>query len=917
MPIYKLYRFSPIMLAMIFPFNTYAVPQAKPSELRLELQKQPLLVEDLSNFSMSWVLNSTQRNDVQSAYRMVVSTTPDFIDANGNPIAKKLLWDSGKIDTSDSSGVTYRGPHLSAATRYYWAVQTWNEKNEVSPFSSISHFDTALKDSWQAQPIWVKRDYKNKAAEDNWAFFRKQFKVKNKEIDRAIVYATGSDPVESRQYVYKLNLNGEFVGLGPVRGFDGKTFYNAFDVTKNIKTGQDNAVSASAFSYGDNKSFMAELRIYYTDGDVQVIATDESWKSLAGNSAFPYAGDVHDAEAISWVGFKYPIENIKASNYPSGFQEINFDDSKWQSSAIKAPFNKLIGYPAENLKKEIVAPVSVTKTANGQFLLDYGLTVVGGMSLTIDTKNEGGQVVTIKAGEVLDDKKNVKWQTAALINNKDEWTLKNGNQTIEHFGFRVFRYAQISGLPDFVTEDNLHNYLTTFRLKYPFDENAAAFDSSNDQLNKIWKFSRDSIEYLNHDLYVDSPNRERAPYEADTYIQQLSNYVLGTDYSLARFSVDWLTHNSTWPMEWKVYNILNSWNDYFYTGDHKLLENNFVLLQSKIPTKLLDGFNQKTGLVTANYGDGGPGPDHDIVDWPKKLRDGYEFSNTHNVANVFFYAGTKALANISEVLNKTNEFHKYTDLYKKSRDGIQKNFFDPQHAAFKDNINGEFHISSQANSFVTTFGAASPEQSQQAAKYLADQRMLKGSVYSSLFALTTMAEHGQAEEAVNQITGMNTDGTLRQNSHNWRHMMELGSGSTMEAWNESDDFTVSHSHAWGTSPAIVIPESLFGIKPLKPAWAEFQVKPVPAGLKYASIRVPTVRGPINASYKVDENKWQINISVPVNTSAHIYVPAKSIDTIKESDMEIKYISGLKVINEKDGYVEILAGSGDYKFTSIM
>ncbi|VTO24562.1 Bacterial alpha-L-rhamnosidase [Klebsiella variicola] len=237
--------------------------------------------------------------------------------------------------------------------------------------------------------------------------------------------------------------------------------------------------------------------------------------------------------------------------------------------------------------------------------------------------------------------------------------------------------------------------------------------------------------------------------------------------------------------------------------------------------------------------------------------------------------------------------------------------------AFKDNIHGEFHISSQANSFVTTFGAASPEQSQQAAKYLADQRMLKGSVYSSLFALTTMAEHGQAEEAVNQITGMNTDGTLRQNSHNWRHMMELGSGSTMEAWNESDDFTVSHSHAWGTSPAIVIPESLFGIKPLKPAWAEFQVKPVPAGLKYASIRVPTIRGPINASYKVDENKWQINISVPVNTSAHIYVPAKSIDTIKESDMEIKDISGLKVINEKDGYVEILAGSGDYKFTSIM
>lgn len=539
------------------------------------------------------------------------------------------------------------------------------------------------------------------------------------------------------------------------------------------------------------------------------------------------------------------------------------------------------------------------------------------MILTIDMKNEGGKVVTIKAGEVLADKNDVKWQTAALINNKDEWSLKNGKQTIEHFGFRVFRYAHISGLPDFVTEDNLHDYLTTFTLKYPFDEHAAAFNSSNEQLNKIWKFSRDSIKYLNHDLYVDSPNRERAPYEADTYIQQLSNYTLGTDYALARFSVDWLTHNSTWPMEWKVYNILNSWNDYLYTGDQKLLANNFTLLQSKIPTKLLDGFNPKTGLVTANFGDGSPGSDHDIVDWPKKLRDGYQFSDTHIVANVFFYAGTKALSKISELLKKSDEAYKYTQLYKKSRDGIQKTFFDPQHAAFKDNIHGEFHISSQANSFVTAFGAASLAQSKQAAKYLADQRMIKGSVYSSLFALTAMAEHGQAEEAVNQITGINTDGTLRQNSHNWRHMMELGSGSTMEAWNESDDFTVSHSHAWGTSPAIVIPKSLFGIKPLKPAWAEFQVKPVPAGLKYASIRVPTVRGEINASYKIDESNWEINITIPVNTKAYIHIPAKGIDFVKESNMELKNVSELQVINKKDGDVEVLAGSGNYKFISKM
>ncbi|WP_159868328.1 MULTISPECIES: family 78 glycoside hydrolase catalytic domain [unclassified Raoultella] len=912
----KIFRLSPVMLMMLIPLSAKAVPQAQPSDLRLELQKQPLLVEDLNHFTMSWVLNSTQRNDVQTAYRMVVATSPDFIDASGNIATEKLLWDSGKTATSDSSGVTYRGPHLSAATRYYWAVQTWNPQNEVSPFSSVSHFDTALKDNWRARPIWTAQHSEKNTQEDDWAFFRKQFNVKNKQIQRAIIYATGTNPIESRQYVYKVNLNGKFVGLGPVRGYDGKTFYNAFDVTQNIKSGQDNAISASAFSYGDKKSFMAELRIYYTDGDVQIIATDESWKSLAGNAVFPYSGDMHDPEATSWVGFRYPYENIDANKYPSGFQNIGFDDSKWQSVMTKPALESLVGYPAENLAKKIVSPATVKKTANGQFLLDYGVTIVGGMNLAIDTGNKGGEVVTIKAGEVLKDSDNVKWQTAALINNKDEWTLKNGSQSIEHFGFRVFRYAQISGLPAFVTEKNLQNYLTTFTLQYPFDDQAATFNSSNAQLNKIWAFSRDSIKNLNHDLYVDSPNRERAPYEADTYIQQLSNYALNTDYALARFSVDWLTHNSTWPMEWKVYNILNAWNDYLYTGDRKLIEKNFDLLQTKIPAKLLKGFDPQTGIVTASYGDGGPGPDHDIVDWPKKLRDGYKFSDTHNVTNVFFYAGTKALSQIASALNKAEESQKYAALYNKSRSGIQKTFFDRQHDTFKDNINGEFHISSQASSFVTALGAASPEQAVRAAKYLADQRMLKGSVYSSLFALTAMAEHGQAEEAVNQMTGMNSDGTPRDNSHNWRHMMELGSGSTMEAWNESDDFTVSHSHPWGTSPAIVIPESLFGIQPLKPAWAEFQVKPARAGLASASVKMPTVRGEISASYEILNNVWQLNVSVPANTKAFIYIPAKDNTFIKESGVDLKSVPGLKIIGKEDGFIKVLVGSGNYKFTSI-
>lgn len=1061
----------------------------EPSDLLTELQKKPLLVENLENPALSWIVNDKDKGEFQTAYRIVVSKEDDFLDKKGNyKKNNNVVWDSGKLTSTKSSGVDYKGPKLDKATRYYWSVQTWDKNDEVSPFSKIEYFDTALKDSWTASPIWynsqtwkdytmefdvkivnstagfyfrangtegykyqfrsastpsesnslkkyIKTDkgtkmlgntvtmpagvslkensfvhvkidvkgntfttfvngtevdktiddsfktgtigiwaenksdnfrlknltvkasndvlYENKfngefsnpftigtvamdnnelnvgldkssaffndspaadcIMESNWAFFRKSFKVENKPIEKAVMYAAGDNPISSRQYVYRVNLNGKLIGLGPARGYDGDSYYNAFDITSSLVSGSENVIGVTAFSYDKKKSFMSELRITYKDGTSQVIKTDDTWKVMDGREAFPYLGDSHHEWAISWVGFRYPSENIVAKNYPFGFDSTKFDDSKWTKPTVADSIKNLTGYPASNLEEINVNPMKVTEISKGTFVIDFGSTVVGGLNLTLDNGNNSDNSLNIKMGEVLQDDGHVKWQTAAWINHNDTWKLKTGKQSLKHFGYRVFRYAELTGLPNSITAENLKEYVNAFALRYPFDEEASGFDSSNKMLDTVWNFSKNSIKILNNDIYVDSPNRERAPYEADAYIQQLSNYQLDKGYSLARFSVDWLTYNQTWPMEWKVWSILSSWQDYLNTGDDHLIRKNYELLKAKIPKKLIDGFDSSTGLVTADYGNGGPGENNDIVDWPASLRDGYQYSNTHNVTNAFYFKGMNDLSEIANALGNKDDMKKYKLNSEISKKGIQENFFDKNTNSFKDNIGGKLHHSSQANSFVVGFGAANEEQSKAAAEFLASQGMLKGNVYSSVVALPTMIRNGQAEEAINQITGINSDGTKRNNINNWRHMIELGSGSTMEAWDESNDGTISHSHAWGTTPIIAVSQEIFGIKPIKPAYEEFEIKPIKDGLNNANLTLPTVRGEIEASFNKTSTAYNLKVKIPANTKAYVYIPGTDKDSITEGNKKAYKSEGVTYIGTADGYVKYLVGSGTYNF----
>src|SRR5690606_17426010 len=181
-----------------------------------------------------------------------------------------------------------------------------------------------------------------------------------------------------------------------------------------------------------------------------------------------------------------------------------------------------------------------------------------------------------------------------------------------------FRYVELEGYDGPVEEIDI----IRFDVHYPFDHFAAHFERSDTVLNAVWEFCTHSIKATFFTgLYVDG-DRDRIPYEADAYINQLSHYGVDKEFSMARRSHEYLMHHATWPTEWILQSVLMAYNDYLYTGDIRSVRYHYDDLKAKLllPLRETNGLiSTKTGKQTKQLmqsihyqGDSL----RDIVDWP-------------------------------------------------------------------------------------------------------------------------------------------------------------------------------------------------------------------------------------------------------------------------------------------------------------
>lgn len=132
-------------------------------QLTVDGTANPLGTDD-TRPSLGWQLRSSTRGDRQTAYRILVASSPKRLNTRDADV-----WDSGRVRTADSVGVPYGGPKLTSSRAYYWTVQVWDAQGRASRWSSPAHWETGLLNAadWQ-RAQWISPDT---GSSESWSDF--------------------------------------------------------------------------------------------------------------------------------------------------------------------------------------------------------------------------------------------------------------------------------------------------------------------------------------------------------------------------------------------------------------------------------------------------------------------------------------------------------------------------------------------------------------------------------------------------------------------------------------------------------------------------------------------------------------------------------------------------------------------------
>ncbi|MDT4936445.1 MAG: alpha-L-rhamnosidase, partial [Pseudonocardiales bacterium] len=539
--------------------------------------------------------------------------------------------------------------------------------------------------------------------------------------------------------------------------------------------------------------------------------------------------------------------------YPEGFSAASFVESpSWVAPQVGVAPPGLMPTRDANVVDVAEAPVTITQRSAGDYVVDFGRTWVGGVRLSVN--GTAGSIITVQMSEELNSDGTAKYQLRTGNVYQDGFVTRDGQQTLQQWGYRVFRYVEILNSPQPITAANV----AAVALRYPFDTAAASLTSSNSGLNTVWTFCRKSIESLDMDLLMDGPTRERAPYEADVYDAMVAHEYLDADPTLARLSMEWLIARPTWPTEWKLYSVMAAYDYWMATGDTSWLATNYAALAAKLPPpEYYDAQGLVDKPVTSSMGT-------DIVDWP--TRDGYVFTNVNTVVNSFTYRALRDLAAIAIAVGQGGDATADNNRADTLQLAINSNLFDSTVGKYRDGLGtgAATHYAEQASVFPVALGVATSAQAGPAVAYLASRGMggtAALSPYAAPFLLQALLDNGHADDAVALLTSSSTT--------SWLHMIALGAGSTMESWDPSIKSNTTFSHPYSASPVSVIGRSLFGIAPSSPGYATFSVAPSLGSLTNETLTMPTLRGPIAITARVSGAITTLTLTVPANTTAQV------------------------------------------------
>lgn len=531
------------------------------------------------------------------------------------------------------------------------------------------------------------------------------------------------------------------------------------------------------------------------------------------------------------------------------------------------------------------SPTAVTRLEDGTLLFDFGRVAFGNLALT--PTDHAPKNITVHLGEafaagrivrtppgtvryvqipVAIDADRTPQVIAPPADKRNTDVAMNAVLTPTDWGVVLpFRWVEIEGWP---VDQAPPSVIRRAAFAQTWQDDASSFKASDDILTQIWELCRYSIKATTFaGVYVDG-DRERIPYEADAYLNQISHYYTDSDPQMSRDTYDYLMKYPTWPTEWSSHMIFMAHADWMRTGDRAWLAARYEALKPKLLMERAraDGLLENTPEQIKK----------DLVDWPKDERDGFEFRAVNTVVNAFYIRSLVLMAELAQALDKTTEAADFAGKAKTAEASFQRVLFDARQGRYIDG-EGSAHSSIHANLFPLAFGLVPVEQRPAIVAFI-EQQGMRCSVYAAQYLLEGLF--------LNDASTLALDLMLAPGDRSWRHMLASGTTITWEAWEQHYKPNQDWNHAWGAAPANLLPRFVLGVEPVAPGWKEIVIRPQTGRLASSQGRVPTLHGPVNVVWTRNRT-FQIEIDVPAAIRAQLVLPftGSGVVTVDGSPVE--------------------------------
>lgn len=876
-----------------------------------------LLVENLSDPigldvavpRFSWQLAADKRGVSQTAYEIQVST-------NVSPLKKStnFTWSSGKVMSDSSVHVAYKGTALQAGKKYYWQVRVWDNDGKPSEWSNLGWWQMALLNAGDWKAKWITAGGDEQARPS--PLLRKQFTAK-KQVISATAYITAHG-------LYEAQINGQRIGdayLTPGwTAYKKRLQYQTYDVTKMIKSGA-NAIGVMLGSgwyrgyigfsgqnnfYGKTLALLMQVDITYADGTKESIITDDSWKSSTGS--------ILNSEL-------YDGETIDARLEKAGWATAAFSDAGWAGVKLIAADNSTLvaTYNEPVRKHEVFKALHVFKTPAGEQVIDFGQNLVGWV--VIKVKGNAGDKISLWHAEVLD--KNGNFYTTNLRSAKaeDEFILKGGSEeTFEpHFTFHGFRYIKIEGYP---AEINLDNFSAV--TLYSDMQPTGTFTSSNAMVNQLQHNIQWGQKGNFLDVPTDCPQRdERLGWTGDA---QVFSRTATFNMNVNNFFAKWLKdveadQQPSGSVPFVIPNVLGDgaggstgwadvstivpWNMYLAYGDKNILAAQYNSMKAWV------GYmqkNSKNDLWNTGFHFG---------DWlfyrPDDDNDGRAaVTNKYLIAQCFYANSIQLVINAAKVLGNTDDVNTYTQLLQHVKDAFMKEYVTP---------NGGLVSGTQtAYVLALNFDMLPENLRQQAGDRLAENVKSYGNHLTTGFLGTpylchVLTRYGYDDVAYKLL--------LQETYPSWLYPVKMGATTIWERWDgikpdstfETPSMNSFNHYSYGAIGDWMY-RSVVGIDTYEDGvgYKHIKIKPhIGDGLTSAGASLQTYYGTLSNAWKKENGAITMDVEIPANTTATIYIPAKSADGVTESGTAISSVKDIQLTGNEKGYVLLNVGSGKYHF----